>query len=233
MKKLAQGFLFILLVAAVLGGVLYLVGGRQYRFVSEIKIQAPASVVFAHLTETDKVTQWVDGLVEITPEDDQGHRVGSRATLTIQQSGNRFEMRDEVLESTPNQSLNVRTQSDMFDAVTAFRILPQEDGVLVKQLLLASHKGIFRISAPLVRAQIQRKIDNDLSSLKTVVERTELGGRKKSFEVNDRGNPKAKTSQPNKDIGDDKSDEEHESESSTKENSDSNKDGKQHESNIG
>lgn len=159
-----------LLVLGLVFGLSYVVGGKQMEFSAEIEIDASAAEVFAHLTEEESLKQWIDGLVDIRPLGNEGHQIGAKAELIVEESGRQFTMQDELLGFEQDKSISLRISSDMFESVNSFRIDPSGDGVAVRQLMQINHRGVFRSIAPLIKNQVQQKIEADLVRLKQLCE---------------------------------------------------------------
>ncbi|MGI9519119.1 MAG: SRPBCC family protein [Pirellulaceae bacterium] len=154
----------------IAGGALFLVGGKQFPVIAETRIDASPDQVFWRLIDPDEVKKWVAGLEQIEPLTEGGHRVGARAKLTMAQGNSRFELEDEVLQSVPNQSLVVRMSGNMVQSISAVQLTSDRDATVVRQIGYFTPRGFFRLTAPFAHHEVQQKMQDDLTRLKSLVE---------------------------------------------------------------
>ena len=154
----------------LVAGALWVLGGRTQVYRAEIEIEAPPEEVFPYLTEPDRIAQWVDGLVEITPLTEGGHRVGATARLVVEQDGNRYEFIDEVTSTTANESLELHSQSDMFDADIRWELEPSKNGTHATAVMRTDFHGFYRFLAPMMRSTAEEQLQSDFERLKQLIE---------------------------------------------------------------
>ena len=154
----------------IAGGALFLMGGRQFAVIAETRIDAAPDQVFWRLTDPEQAKQWIDGLQEVEPITDGGHRVGARARLTISQGNRTVELEDEVLQSVPGQSLVVQMQGNLFETISVMQLSADREATIVRHLAYFTPRSFFRLTAPFAHEEVQQKMQDDLNRLKLLAE---------------------------------------------------------------
>ena len=156
----------------IAGGVLFLIGGKQFSVIAETRIDAAPDQVFWRLTDPEQAKQWVDGLQEVEPLTEGGHRVGARSRLTISQGNSTVELEDQVWQSVPGQSLVLRMEGKLFETISVMQLSADRDGTIVRHLAYFTPRSFFRLTAPFAREEVQLKMQDDLNRLKSLAETT-------------------------------------------------------------
>lgn len=162
--KIALAILGLLIGGA---GALYVIGGRTAVYRADVEINAPPTTVFAYLTETELLPQWMDGVTKIEPLTDGMHGVGAKSRVTIHDSQ---VIEDEVLESKPGELLQIRLTSPGLDAISTYDLHSHGSHTHLSHEFQADFGGIARIFAPFVAGSIQSKLDEDFQRLKQLIE---------------------------------------------------------------
>ena len=85
--------------------------------------------------------------------------------------GQRVEIDAEVLERDPPRRLVVRLHASAFEATSTQRLEPVRDGSrLTTQVETTYTKRLVRLVGPLVARRAQRQLEQDLATLKELVE---------------------------------------------------------------
>lgn len=170
--KIALAVVGVLLGACI---ALFLIGGRTVVYRAEIEIAAPTATVFNHLTDTELLLQWMEGVTKIEPLTEGGHRVGGKARVTIHENENEFVMEDEVLKSEPGELLQVRLTCPVFAATSTYDMHSHGSVTHVSHELRSDYRGLFRLVAPFTVGSGERHMAGDLARLKQLIEQTEGG----------------------------------------------------------
>ncbi len=171
----------VLVVAVLAVGALLLLGGfkGEGRNSVTIRIEAPVPMVYAWITEPEKLKQWMGGLVESTPLTTEGLKVGARSREVFQMGDEKRVMEVEITALRPNERLEAKVTSDGF-AVDVKYILSQKDG-LTRVTYIGDakyHKLHLRLFEPVITPMAQQKLEEDFARLKELIEasKTTAGG---------------------------------------------------------
>ncbi len=135
-----------------------------------VVIAAAPEAVFPWLTEPQKLTQWLGGLVESRPLGDGVLRVGARSIEVVEENGRRIEMETVVTRLEPARTLAARIEASPFACDVEYELAPVAGGTEVRYSSEVRMKGAMRILTPLLAGAIRRKTGTDLASLKRAVE---------------------------------------------------------------
>ncbi|MEO8636383.1 MAG: SRPBCC family protein [Gemmatimonadales bacterium] len=141
----------------------------------EVVINRPGDTVFAWITEPDKLTQWVGGLVEVRPETPGPKAVGSRESWVMQDPIRRQGMTllSEVTALAPNRRIAARLSlPGSFSGVGSYTVTPLENGStrLEADSRFTYDRWFFRLLEPLISAQATKKLQTDFGHLKEKLE---------------------------------------------------------------
>ena len=139
---------------------------------AKVEIARPSAEVFPYLVEPQHVKRWLGGLVESRPVNAPGSYVGARSVEVIDVDGQRREMELEIVKLDPGRRLTVEVKSDYFIAENEYRISELDGGVALEyrsETRLA--EPWLKLFAPVLRGQIQSKVEEDLAKLENLVER--------------------------------------------------------------
>lgn len=175
LKKILM-FLLVVLLAIVAGCIaLYSVGGKTYTWSTSVSIAATPERIWPWLTESERVTKWVGGLVEDRPMTEGGARVGARSAVVLEDHGERFTMDSEILRYEPGRLMELRFQmtgqmAGTGETIGTYTLEPAGDGTRLTYAVASTSKSWMRVLAPFMRAAVQKRIDTDIASLKRAVE---------------------------------------------------------------
>lgn len=158
--------LAILIVAA-----LWVVGGRTQVVEVSVDLPVPPGEAFTYLTDPDRLSRWIGGLVESKPLGDGELRVGARSVETVENNGRPLEIRSEVLELEPGRLLRVSLDSDYHEGENRFELEPLEGGQAsrVRQRLELTARGVVRVFTPFMTGTVESKTRADLDRLRGLV----------------------------------------------------------------
>lgn len=169
-RKLLKVGLALLGVACGAVLALYLIGGRPYTYRADIEIDADPNLVFTYLTDEELLLQWMGGVTKIEPLTEGGHRVGAKARITIEENGSVTVMEDEVVDSKPGSLLQVKLTNDMITALSVYDLHSHGSRTHLSHHLITRYKNWVRVFAPLAGGAVTRKLNDDLTSLKQLIE---------------------------------------------------------------
>jgi uncharacterized membrane protein len=133
-------------------------------------VEAPPAVVFAYLTDLEHAAVWQSSLLEAGLTPDGPVRAGTEIHEIRKFLGLKIESVVEVTDFEPNRKFGGRVR---FGPIPwAFHYTFEDAGGSTR---VASHMegepgGFFRVAEPLVVRTVQRQVQNDLSTLKELVE---------------------------------------------------------------
>ena len=155
----------LLLFAAAL---MFYWGGQQMEFKAETLIKnTDITTVMNALGEPEA---WYDSVVEVKTSQQTPSEIGTAADITILDDGTRSTLNSAIL-SQSDASLTVRTWNEKdFDVFSICQLEQAGRDVQVRQLMLATHKGLYRFDALLNKQKEQASIAERLAQLKAFVE---------------------------------------------------------------
>ena len=143
-------------------------------FEKSVFIQRSPQEVFDIITDPPKSTQWQTGVksAEWTTEGPTG--VGSTF-----KSRNRFLGRDLesdliVTEWDPPRLVKIKAESEPIPVEISNKVESQGDGTLLTLMVQAEVGGFFKLAEGLAGKQIEKQVENDLNTLKLLLESNQL-----------------------------------------------------------
>ena len=177
MKWIARA-LGVVLAIVVLAVVVLLVMGRRQgagEIIETVEINRPPAVVWPWVTQPEKQVRWISGLVEIRPQN-QLKGVGAKEIWVMhdpKQGDRKMEIMGEVTEVNEPRSVAVKVWSDgLFDGTARYDLEDLGNG---RTRMKSSGKyrysqAFVRLLEPMITPQASKKMNTDLSALKTLVE---------------------------------------------------------------
>lgn len=165
--------------------VLWLAGLRpgHGHIATEVLIDRPAPQVFRWITTDDLLKKWIGGLteVELMNPGPNGQPVGATFRLVEVLGQERTEMGMKVTRFDVNHDLEIRVWStgdskSGFTETAEYRLLEQYGKTHLRFAVQTDYYGwLPRLSEPLITVAARRKLNDDLSRLKMLVEAEPLG----------------------------------------------------------
>jgi uncharacterized protein YndB with AHSA1/START domain len=164
---------FFLLVALLFAGLYIASGGAKGKGYHEASVvmNRPAAAVFPWLTDGEKQKGWIFGLTESKPLTEGGLRVGARSQETMVLGEEQTVTESEVTALEPNKLMTVKITSQGFDGEV--RYVLEESGGSTKLRYSGDFQYkpfLLRLLEPLITPSAQRKLEEDLMKLKSLVE---------------------------------------------------------------
>ena len=166
----------VVLVLAVV--VLLALGGArgESRLVRTIEISRPADVVFAWISEPERLRSWVGWLIEIQALSPTPAAVGSRSVWVMEDRNNnnqRMDIQTEVTRVEPGRLLEARVNvPEGFDGTVLYELQPidaQRTHLTYRATYHFQH-WLARLLEPVISRSAQQKLGEDLDRLKQKVE---------------------------------------------------------------
>jgi hypothetical protein len=96
---------------------------------------------------------------------------GARFHDVLEDHGQRFEVESEVVRYEPPTRLELVFRTKAFQATSAQELVEEEGRTTLTIVIEPEYKGAARLFAPMVTGRAQRQLEEDLQSLKELVER--------------------------------------------------------------
>ncbi len=170
--------LWILTIAGITTAALWMIGGKEGEFSTELTINASPETVFPYLVEPDHLKNWNSGLVDVArydaPPQEQtlGPPAIKKTNRTISIDGKQVQFDDQVIRFEENKLLSIQSTNSNAIRTAIFRLEPKGSVTQVTYRVKAVNCGFGRIMAPLQSDSTKLRIDNDILQLKELVEGT-------------------------------------------------------------
>lgn len=151
-----------------------LTDGQLVRFEASVEIEQPPERVFNYVTDLENLSEWIGPIIEVrdvekaTPEDRL--REGDRFTVVAKFLGRRFEISCEVTNYLSNRQFSFRSTGGPVPQELTYTFEPTLEGTHFTHSVETEPGTFFRLTGPLFEAANKRQINNDLATLKDLVE---------------------------------------------------------------
>jgi uncharacterized protein YndB with AHSA1/START domain len=142
----------------------------QSKVTAEVIINRPIEVVFAFIKDINNYANWQTGVIESHVTSDGSVEVGSTHRYVIQMLGRQIQTEGEVITCDPTKGFFFRTTKAPFQITGGYTFEKTNGGTKVTQQLVADIKGFFRLAQPIVLRTAKRNLENDLHTLKDLLE---------------------------------------------------------------
>jgi uncharacterized membrane protein len=139
---------------------------------SEIEIAHPQTEVAAFAADPDNAPVWYVNIESVEWKTPAPLRVGSQVAFVARFLGRRLAYTYEVTELVPGERLVMRTAEGPFPMETTYtweRVDAEKTRMTLRNR--GEPSGFSRLMAPLMARAMRRANDNDLRSLKAILER--------------------------------------------------------------
>jgi uncharacterized membrane protein len=160
-------------VAEVMDEVTEKLTDRIIRFEASVEIERPVEEVFGYVADLENLPEWAGPVIEVrdiqiaTPEQ---LRQGDRFTAVAKFLGRRFEAPCEVIDYLENRQFSFRSTGGPVPQEFTYLFEPTLEGTHLTQSVEAEPGTFFRLAGPLFEAAGRRQINNDLETLKDLLE---------------------------------------------------------------
>lgn len=177
MSAIGKIALSILLIAAIAGAALWILGGKQAEYSTALSIDAPPEAIFPYLTQPEQLKSWITGLSEVSellpaPKVDGIPTGQVQKTMRIisMPDGSQVRYDDRVIRYEENLSISVQSSNAQQILVYIYQLEPRDGQTFLSYRLKASNCGTGRFLAPISSNDFQNRIDGDIRKLKALVE---------------------------------------------------------------
>ncbi len=147
--------------------------GQVVRFEASVEIEQPPERVFDYVTDPENLSRWVGPITEVRnvqrAASDQ-LREGDSFTLVVKFLGRRFEMPCEVTNYLSNRRFSFRSTGGPMPQGYTYTFEPRLKGTHFTHSVEAEPGTFFRLTGPLFEAAGKRQVNNDLATLKDLLE---------------------------------------------------------------
>ena len=133
-------------------------------------VDAPAAVVFAYLTDREKATVWQASLLEARFSPDEPVHKGTEIHEVRKLLGRKIESTVEVTEFETDRVFGGRVRSGPVPWQFRYRFEEADGSTRIDFHMEGEPGGFFRLAEPLVVRTVQKQLENDLSTLKELIE---------------------------------------------------------------
>jgi uncharacterized membrane protein len=146
---------------------------RIIHFEASVEIERPVEKVFDYVTDPENFPEWAGLVIEVrdvrkaTPD---RLREGDRFTVVAKFLGRRFETPCEVTDYLSNRQFSFRSTGGPVPQEFTCAFEPTLEGTRLTQSVEAEPGTFFRLTGPLFEAVGRRQINNDLETLKDLLE---------------------------------------------------------------
>lgn len=137
---------------------------------ASITINAPAEKVFAFLSDISRQPEWVGAVQEVTDLPDGPVGLGTTFRLHLALMGQTARARQEITRFEPNREIVQSTTSGPIPATISIFLTSQGDATLVLNVTETDLSSLSRLLRPIATRTIRQQLDNDLQTLKRILE---------------------------------------------------------------
>jgi uncharacterized protein YndB with AHSA1/START domain len=146
---------------------------QSVRFEASVEIERPVEEVFGYVTVPENLPEWAGPVIEVRDVQKAAPdrlRQGDKFTATAKFLGRRFETPCEVTDYLSNRQFSFRSTGGSVPQEFTYILEPTLKGTRFTQSVEAQPGAFFRLTGPLFEAAGRRQINNDLETLKDLLE---------------------------------------------------------------
>jgi uncharacterized protein YndB with AHSA1/START domain len=148
-------------------------GQQVVHFEASVEIEQPVEKVFDYVTDPETLSEWAGPVIEVRDvqraEPDRLQE-GDKFTTVATFLGRRFETPCEVIDYLSNRQFSFRSTGGPVPQKFTYTFEPTLEGTLFTQSVEAESGTFFKLTGPLFEAAGKRQINNDLATLKDLLE---------------------------------------------------------------
>ena len=133
-------------------------------------INRPIEDVFAVLSNLENNLKWDSVALEVKKTSEGPIGVGTTWRIGQKALGNRLEIEAEFTEYEPNRKTTLKIISGPFPGAVRRTYEPVEGGTRVSHVFDGEPAGFFKLAEPLFMSMMKRGVENDLATLKDLME---------------------------------------------------------------
>jgi uncharacterized protein YndB with AHSA1/START domain len=146
---------------------------QAMHFEASVEIERPVEEVFGYVTVPENLPEWAGPVVEVRDVQKAAPdqlRQGDKFTAAAKFLGRRFETPCEVTDYLSNRQFSFRSTGGPVPQEFTYILEPTLKGTHFTQSVEAQPGAFFRLTGPLFEAAGRRQINNDLETLKDLLE---------------------------------------------------------------
>jgi uncharacterized membrane protein len=142
----------------------------QSEVTAHVVIGRPIGDVFAFVKDMNSHAEWQTGVLESRVTSEGSVDVGSTYSYVTQMLGREIRTEGEVITCDPDKGFFYRSTKAPFPIEGGYTFEKANGGTRVTQRLVANIEGFFRLAKPIVERMTKRNLENNLQTLKEVLE---------------------------------------------------------------
>ena len=146
---------------------------QSVHFEASVEIERPVEEVFGYVTVPENLPEWAGPVIEVRDVQKAAPdqlRQGDKFTAAAKFLGRRFETPCEVTDYLSNRQFSFRSTGGPVPQEFTYAFEPTLEGTRFTQSVEAQPGAFFRLTGPLFEAAGRRQINNDLETLKDLLE---------------------------------------------------------------
>ncbi len=140
------------------------------RFEISATINRPVEEVFEYVTTMDNLPTWQGPIVEARQTSLSPVAVGSTGTVRAKFLGRLMEIPTEITAWNPPQSFSTQNAGGPFPIAFHYTFDSSGEGTRIAVVTEGEPGGFFKVAAPVFEQLAKRQIQNDLETLKALLE---------------------------------------------------------------
>jgi carbon monoxide dehydrogenase subunit G len=140
------------------------------RFENSAAIARPVEDVFEYLTIIENLANWIGPVVEAKQTSPNPVRLGSTGEVKAKFLGRRMEVPTEITAWNPPHSFSAQNSGGPFPITFHYTLKSEGEVTRISVITEAEPGGFFRVAAPVFEQLARRQAQNDLETLKTLLE---------------------------------------------------------------
>jgi uncharacterized membrane protein len=140
------------------------------RFENSVTVNRPAEDVFQYVTNMDNLATWQGPIIEARQTSPDPVAVGSTGAVRAKFLGRQMEIPTEITAWNEPQSFSTRNTGGPFPIAFQYTFEPVDGGTRVAVETEGEPAGFFRLAAPVFEQLAKRQMQNDLETLKALLE---------------------------------------------------------------
>jgi uncharacterized protein YndB with AHSA1/START domain len=145
----------------------------QSKVTAEVIINRPLEEVFAFVRDMNNHAEWQTGVLESRVTSEGGVEVGSTYRYVTQMMGRQIQTEGEVITCDLDKGFFYRSTKAPFQIVGGYTFEKGNGGTKLTQRIVADVEGFFRLAKPIVVRTTKRNLENNLLTLKDLLEAQE------------------------------------------------------------
>jgi carbon monoxide dehydrogenase subunit G len=140
------------------------------RAAASVVVERPPEEVFAFLSDPDTLPEWQASALEARQESPGAMTTGTRIKEVRKFLGRRMETVVEVTAYEPGRQFSLKVASGPIPFQVRQNLHPVEGGTKIDVVIEGEPGGFFKLAEPLVVRAVGRELENNLATLKDVLE---------------------------------------------------------------